>query len=148
MASKSHFFSFSDIDYDSAGPWLLPAIKIKLIVIQSCIYIVANLTVLKLIDFVLQLHVSVWHADETNHLICTIILQLVLDCDQKNIHDGLMEWIVNQQRNKVRLDFKSASSKPKQNGRTLPLCLLNQTLMSFMECIIHFRDSVKGEDVN
>jgi hypothetical protein len=25
MASKIHFFSFSDIDYDSAGPWLLPA---------------------------------------------------------------------------------------------------------------------------
>jgi hypothetical protein len=25
MPSKIHFFSFSDIDYDSAGPWLLPA---------------------------------------------------------------------------------------------------------------------------
>jgi hypothetical protein len=25
MASKIHFLSFSDIDYDSAGPWLLPA---------------------------------------------------------------------------------------------------------------------------
>jgi hypothetical protein len=25
MASKIHFLYFPDIDYDSAGPWLLPA---------------------------------------------------------------------------------------------------------------------------
>ena len=77
-----------------------------------------------------------------------IILQLVVDYnDQKNI-PGLREWIesINKEADRVRSDFNLFSPKPKQNDQTLPLCLLNRTLSSIR--VIHFRDSVKGEDGN
>ena len=83
------------------------------------------------------------------HMLMQIItLQLVVDYnDQKNI-PGLREWIesINKEADRVRSDFNLFSPKPKLNDQTLPLCLLNRTLSSIR--VIHFRDSVKGEDGN